>query len=137
MKKRALTIILLSALIIVASFAAWLAWENFWLRRTVDYLADEAGAGQAMSEFRHGQLVLWETVPTNDFPRFSGRYDGPFQIWFDEYHPDLPSVWHYGQLRHNEAHNTQMKLMHKQPAKFKFNFDSNENLLITTNALRI
>lgn len=137
MKKRAFTIILLVALVLVASFAAWLAWENFWLKRTVDYLANEAGAGQAMSEFRRGQLVLWETVPTNDFPRFSGRYDGPFQIWLDEYHPDLPSVWHYGQLRQNEAHNAQMKLMNKQPAKFKFNFDSNENLQFATNALRM
>jgi hypothetical protein len=102
----------------------WLMWQNFSLKLTVDYLAQEAGAGQAMSEFRHGQLIFWESVSTNDFPRFSGHSDGVFSVWYDEYHSDEPSAWHYGQKKYNEAHNAQMKLMYQHPDKFKFNSES-------------
>ncbi len=72
-------------------------WQNFWWRLSVDYIAGEAGTAQAMSEFHKGRLILWEIDPTNNFPRFSGKYDGPFEIWLDEYNPEMSYPWQYMQ----------------------------------------
>lgn len=97
---------------------AFLAYQNFWLKKTVDHLADQAGTAQAVSEFKRGRLILWEIVATNDTPRFSGLYDGPFEIWYGESY-DGPAAWLYGQLRLDEAHNKQMRLMQLHPERFK------------------
>src|SRR5262249_45191092 len=85
---------------------------------SVDLVADEAGASWAMSSFRRGQLAIWEINPTNDFPRFSGRRDGPFEIWLDEYHPDMPASCQYAERRKVEAHNKQMRYMYEHPERF-------------------
>jgi hypothetical protein len=117
---RGKTVVLLSStLTICIGFILCLFWQNFWLKKSLDHMADQAGAMQAMSEFRKGRLVIWEIIPTNDFPRFSGRYDGPFEVWLDEYHPDMPSAWKYAQRRLDEAHNAQMRLMYQHPERFK------------------
>jgi len=71
-----------------------------------------------MSTFRRGQLVIWEINPTNDFPRFSGRWDGPFEVWLDEYHAGMPAPWQYAQHRKVEAHNKQMRYMLEHPQRF-------------------
>jgi hypothetical protein len=91
---------LMPVLLAVASLAmlatlSWALWENYWWRRSVDFVADEAGASWAMASFHRGHLAIWEIIPTNDFPRFSGRRDGPFEIWLDEYHTELPGPWRY------------------------------------------
>jgi|GEM_PF-5140920 hypothetical protein len=117
------TVFFCGALTICIGLVLYLLWQNFWLKKSLDHMASQAGAMQAMSEFRKGRLVLFEIVPTNDFPRFSGRYDGPFEIWFDEYHPDMPSAWNYAQRRLNEAHNAQMRLMYQHPERFKASND--------------
>jgi len=71
------------ALLIFIGVTGYLLLQAFWWRKTVDALAATAGAAQAMSTFRHGQLVLWEIDTTNNSIRYSGRHDGPFQVWLD------------------------------------------------------
>jgi hypothetical protein len=115
-----------AALVVALAALAYVLWQNFWWKQSLDFVANQAGATQAMSAFRRGRLVLWEINPTNDFPRFSGRYDGPFEIWLVEYHPEMPSPWQYSQRRLNEAHNRQMRYMYEHPAKFR---DSSTNIL--------
>ena len=122
------TVFLSVALTICIGVVLCLLWQNFWLKKSLDHMADQAGAMQAMSEFRRGRLVLWEIVPTNDFPRFSGRYDGPFEVWLDEYHPDMPSAWKYAQRRLDKAHNAQMRLMYQHPERFKTETQKESNV---------
>ncbi len=127
-KRGMATVFLSGALTICIGLVLYLLWQNFWLKKSLDHMASQAGAMQAMSEFRRGRLVLWEIVPTNDFPRFSGRYDGPFEVWLDEYHPDMPSAWKYAQRRLDEAHNAQMRLMYQHPERFKTETQKESNV---------
>jgi len=65
--------------------------------------------------------TLWTLWTGALFPRFSGRRDGPFEVWLDEYHDSMPEPWHYAQRRKLEAHNRQMRYMYKHPARFSGN----------------
>jgi hypothetical protein len=113
------------------SWSGYLLFQNYWWKRSLDKVADQAGMAQAMSTFRSGRLVLWEIDTTNDATGFSGRRDGPFEIWFDEYHSELPSPWNYAQRRMNQAHNATMRRMYEHPPKFRTNV-----LQSTTNVSR-
>ena len=106
-------------LLVTLGWSGYLLFQNYWWKRSLDIVADQAGASQAMSTFRRGDLVLWEISKTNDTIRFSGRHDGPFEIWLDEYHPEMPSPWQYSRHRLNQAHNAQMRYMYEHPQKFK------------------
>ena len=118
-KKLKATVIVLSVAFTASLIAlVWALVQNYWWRLSVDSVADEAGASWAMSSFRRGHLAIWEISPTNDFPRSSGRRDGPFEIWLDEYHPDMPGPWHYAERRKIEAHNKQMRYMYEHPEQF-------------------
>ena len=112
------TAMLSAALAASLAFLARTLWENYWWRQSIDLVADEAGASAAVSSFPRGRLILWEINPTNDVPRFSGRREGPFEVWLDEYHPEMPEPWQYSFRRHNEAHNRQMRYMYKHPERF-------------------
>jgi hypothetical protein len=122
-KQRLLIATLSFALFCSLMALAWALWQNFWWQKSVDYIADQAGVSWAMSSFRQGRLALWELNPTNDFPRFSGRREGPFDIWLDEYHAEMPGPWHYMQNRKIEAHNRQMRLMYDHPERFTLGVD--------------
>jgi len=107
-----------SALLASLGFLAHALWQNYWWKKSVDLVADEAGSSWAMSSFRRGHLAVWELHPTNDFPRHSGRHDGPFEVWLDEYHA-MPVPWLYAQRRKLDAHNRQMRYMYEHPDKFR------------------
>jgi hypothetical protein len=118
-KKLKITVVVFGvALLALVSTLAWVLWQNYWWRRSVDLVADEAGASWAMRGFRRGQLTIWEINPTNDFPRFSGRRDGPYEVWLVEYHADMPGPWRYAERRKVEAHNRQMRYMYEHPDRF-------------------
>ena len=112
-------VILLGIFLFVSLGAlGWALWQNYWWKQSVNHVADEAGASWAMASFRRGRLTIWEQHPTNDFPRFSGRMDGPFEIWLGDYHAGLPGPWQYAQRRKLEAHNKQMRYMYEHPERF-------------------
>ena len=94
-------------------------WQNYWWQQTVNFVADEAGAAGALVYFHKGQRVLWEIHETNDHPRFSGRYDGSFEIWMDEYSSGMPEPWQYAQRRKVAAHNRQLRYLYDHPEKFQ------------------
>jgi hypothetical protein len=117
-KLKVAVIVLSTALLVSVGALAWTLWQNYWWQRSVDLVAHEAGASWAMSSFRRGHLALWEINPTNDFPRFSGRREGPFEIWLDEYRTGLPAPLHYAERKKIEAHNRQMRHMYEHPERF-------------------
>jgi len=118
--KRLKLVVVVLSVALTASLAAlaWALLQNYWWRRSVDLVADEAGASWAMSSFRSGRLAIWEINPTNDFPRFSGRRDGPFEIWLDEYHADMPAPWQYAERRKIGRYNSPMRYMYEHPERF-------------------
>lgn len=118
MKLRITVVLSGVALLATLSTLAWALWQNCWWRRSVDLVADEAGASWAMSSFRRGQLAIWEIDPTSDSPRFSGRRDGPFEIWLEGCRADMPAPWRYAERRKVEAHNRQMRYMYEHPERF-------------------
>ena len=118
-RKLKLAIIILSITLSVSlGLLAWTLWQNYWWRRSVDLLAEEAGSSWAMRSFRRGQLTIWQTDPTNDSPRFTGHRDGPFEVWLDGYH-DGPVPWRYAERKKLEAHNRQMRYMYEHPQRFR------------------
>jgi hypothetical protein len=106
------------AFLLTIGVLGWTLLQNYWWRQSVDLVADEAGTSWAMRSFRRGHLALWEISPTNDFPRFSGRREGPYEIWLDEYHPNMPAPWQYTERRKIQAHNRQMRYMYEHPERF-------------------
>ena len=117
-KLKVAVILLVVALLVLVGLSAWVVFQNYWWRRSVDLVADEAGVGEAKTSFCKGNLVMWEIDQTNDFPRFSGRRDGPFDVWLVEYHAGMPSPWQYAQRRKIEAHNSHMRFMYDHPERF-------------------
>ena len=122
-KSKVVVIMLGIALLASLGILARTLWQNYWWRRSVDFVADEAGRSWAMSTFHRGQLILWEINPTNDFPRFSGRRDGPFEIWLYDYQAEIPAPWHYADRRKVEAFNRQMRNMYEHPERFTLGHD--------------
>lgn len=119
LKKLKITAVLFGiGLLALVSTLAWVLWQNYWWRRSVDLIADEAGASWAMRSFRRGQLTIWEINPTNDFPRFSGRRDGPYEVWLVDHLANMPAPWQYAERRKVEAHNRQMRYMYEHPDRF-------------------
>ncbi len=117
---------ILAAVLAFTSFAstallAYVLYQNFWWKLSVDFVADKAGTSEAMTIFRMGHLTLYEINPTNENNNVhsSGRFDGPFEVWLDEYHPEMPGPWLYSQTRMNKAYNAQMHYMYEHPLKFK------------------
>jgi phage repressor protein C with HTH and peptisase S24 domain len=119
MKRKALTLALAIALLASLGALAWALWQIHWWRWTADLLADEAGSSWAARSFRKGQFTIWELDPTNDTVRFSGRKDGPFEIWLSDYHAEMPSPWQHAERKKLEAHNKQMRYMYDHPERFK------------------
>ena len=115
-KLKLAVVVLTVALGVCLCALMWAVWQNHWWRRSVDLLADEAGSSWATRSFRRGQLTIWETNPTNDSPRFSGRRDGAFEVWLDGFH-DGPKPWQYAQRRKLEAHNKQMRYLYEHPGR--------------------
>lgn len=120
LKTLKIAVVMLSvALLFSIGVTVYLLLQTFWWRKTVDDVAEIAGAAQAMSTFRHGHLVLWEIETTNTSIRYSGRHDGPFEVWLDEYQPEMPAPWQYSRRKLDEAHNAQMRYMFDHPKKFR------------------
>jgi hypothetical protein len=118
-KLKAATVSLSIAVLVSLGVLVWAFWQIHWWRWTADFLADEAGSSWAARSFRKGQFTIWELDPTNDAVRFSGRKDGPFEIWLSDYHAEMPSPWQHAERRKLNAYNKQMRYMYDHPQRFK------------------
>ena len=75
-------------------------------------MAGYAAAGQALDDYEAGTLRLYE-LAENGERKFSGRYEGPFEIWYWPYYPISGQPGKYTQEVFIEAYNRKMKYMHK------------------------
>ena len=118
------------ALLCAVAALAYVSFQNFWWRKCTEYYADRDGGGDAVSTFQRGHLLLRMIEGENDNYRFSGRKEGPFEIWLVEYHSDMPAAWHYAQRRNAEEFNRQMRYMHDHPDRFKY-FGSDADMSVS------
>ncbi len=73
---------------------------------------------EAKATFARGRLILWEINPTNNLYQFSGRRDGPFEIWLMDYHEMIPEQLRYAERQQVQAFNEHMRYMYDHPERF-------------------
>lgn len=88
-------------------------WKNSML-----VMAKYAAALQALSDFKKGELRIYEIVEDND-REFANRYEGPFEIWHKPYHPILGYPHKYATEMFVEMYNSKMRYMQAHPNDFK------------------
>ncbi len=81
-------------------------------------MAGYAASGQALDDYRAGTLRLYELVENGEC-EFSGRYEGPFEIWYWPYYPISGHPGKYTQEVFIEAYNRKMNYMHKNSENSK------------------
>jgi len=111
------------ALFVSVSVTAWILWQNHNWRGAVDTVSEQAGGQWALTCFRAGKLVIFEfsakVAETNGMPVFSGRRDGPFDVWLYPDYADEPGQSRYAQRKMIEAFNTHMRDMYKNLKFFR------------------
>ena len=88
----------------------------------MDDVASQAGVASASLDFRKGNMVLWVFEGTDINVHYSGRHDGPFEVWVDAYHPDNPWPVEYARRKVAEVHNERLRYMYDHPDKFIANW---------------
>ena len=110
-------IVLGIALLVSLGVMAWVLWQNYIWRTTVDSVAEQAGGAWAQTCFRNGKLVVYEysvgVGETNGMPVFSGRRHGPFDVWLWPDYAELPMQSRYAQRKVMEAFDSEMRDMYK------------------------
>ena len=112
----ALLIINLIVLIILV-FLAHQRTNRLW-DISMTGMAGYAAAGQALDDYKAGKLRLYELIEDGEH-EFTGRYKGPFEIWYKPYYPSLGHPGKYTQELFIKAYNSKMQYMHKHPERFK------------------
>ena len=72
-----------------------------------------------MDDFHAGKLRLFELAGERDRPQFSGRHEGPFEIWYPQFYPILGEAHKYSTEQFIEFYNSKMRYMHEHPEKFQ------------------
>lgn len=81
-------------------------------------MAGYAAAMQAYADFANGVLRQYELVPDENRAKFTGRHDGPFEVWTWPYFPSLGRGDIYATQRFVEIYNLKMRYMQRNPAAF-------------------
>ncbi len=109
-------------LVISLGFLGRALWLNYFWKRAVEEAARQAGGASASLDFRKGKMVLWVFEGTDINVRYSGRHDGPFEVWIDAYIPDYPSPLEYMRRKIAEEHNRELRYMYDHAEKFIANW---------------
>jgi hypothetical protein len=115
--KIAMGLLSLLLLISLGLFARAL-WVNHCWKEAMDDIASQAGVASASLDFRKGNMVLWAFEGTDINVHYSGRHDGPFEVWVDAYYPDNPWPMEYARRKVAAVHNEYLRHMYEHPDKF-------------------
>jgi hypothetical protein len=114
------------ALLLTTAALGYLLFQNFIWKLEATRYAESDGRVAAHSLFRKGGLSLFTIEGACDEDRFSGRREGPFEIWIKFYQPSLGSAHRHTAERWVESFNDQMRRMQKEPEKFRRRLGSDE-----------
>jgi hypothetical protein len=98
---------------------AYALYSNYCYRRVLGIVSEDAGTTHAMKSFYQGHLRIYEIDTLNAQGGFSGRRDGPFEVWLDEYRAKDPEAWKFSRRIFWEEHNKMMRYMQDHPGKFR------------------
>ncbi len=74
---------------------------------------------QAMDDFREGHLVLYTLSSESEKPQYTGKHDGPFEIWTYPFSPDLGRAHRYSKEQFVDFYNRKMRYVHSHADKFQ------------------
>jgi hypothetical protein len=94
-------------------------WRNFWWESEVYGLAGLVATNQAMEDFSHGNLRLLSIAGKNDGLRYSGKKEGPFEVWTPQFYPSLGYPHRFVTEKYVEFYNRKMRYMHEHPEQFR------------------
>jgi hypothetical protein len=115
--------ILSVVLVFTLVWAGYLLVQNsIWKLEATRY-AESSGQLEAQAAFRKGFLWLYKIDGQCDEDRFSGKKEGPFEIWIKFYQPALGPAHRDTTERWVESFNEQMRRMQKEPEKFEKRVD--------------
>ena len=120
-KRKIATVSLALVLVLMLAFSGYLLFQNYWWKQEATRYAESSARLEAQGMFRHSTLCIFKMDGQCDEPHFSGQYDGPFQVWIVFYQPTLGEAHRFVTERWVEAFNEQMRLMQRQPEKFRTN----------------
>jgi len=109
-----------------AVMLAWDYWQIYGPGGWRDQVYGSTGAlasRQALDDFRHGRLRLYQLAGQSDAVRYTGTNDGPFEVWVADFCPSLGRAHRYAREQFVEFYNRKMRYMHEHPERFQ---DDNE-----------
>ena len=114
----------LFSLLLLCSFlfnvcAYWRIYGIGGWRDAVYELAGANATRQAMEDYQQGHLRLFTLSGENEKPRFTGKLDGPFEIWTPQFYPTLGRAHRYSTEQFIEFYNRKMRYMHSHPDMFQ------------------
>jgi hypothetical protein len=106
-------------LLVTVGWAGYLLFQNYWWKQEATRYTESSARLEAHGMFRKGIICLYKIDGQCDEPHFSGQRDGPFETWIAFYQPSLGAAHRYIAERWVETFNDQMRLMQREPEKFR------------------
>jgi hypothetical protein len=91
--------------------------DNFAWKQCIELSAPADGAMFAHLDFQSGKLRLFVISGEHSDDKYSGTNDGPFEIWFPQYHIS-PYPMRYRVEQWVAGYNRSMRYMHDHPDRF-------------------
>ncbi|HXE55399.1 MAG TPA: hypothetical protein VN541_20410 [Tepidisphaeraceae bacterium] len=118
-RRRGLLVILLAITNLATASLFAHTWFDGWIARDELYgFATYAGSMQAHADYCNGVLREYE-LSAGGHSDFTGRRDGPFQIWRWTYYPDLGRNNRFANQAFVQAYNSRMKFMQAHPDEWR------------------
>ena len=111
----ALTLSLLASL----CFVVFGLLRNWSWKQEAFVLAVHLGALRADHDFKNGTIRLLELDGEQDRNEFTGRLDGPFEIWNSQYFPSRGYPHQYSTEQMVIMYNSRMRYMAEHPDDFR------------------
>jgi hypothetical protein len=108
--------VLLVALFTSLGFLARELSRNFTWQLQVDSLARYEGSTRARHDFQSGRLRLFVLSGGRGDDKFSGTNEGPFEIWFPQYFPEL-KPFRYAAETMVTTYNDRIRYLHEHPER--------------------
>jgi hypothetical protein len=123
------SIVLALALLCSLGFSAYQVYVNFFYKRKLEAVSQSAGMDRATVCYGRAWLRLYELDESNrSVPEFTGRREGPFEVWHLPYNASAPAPWRSSDRIYWQAYNDMMHYQFNHPARFR-----SGSLLVTNN----
>ncbi|MBL8820040.1 MAG: hypothetical protein JNL58_28710 [Planctomyces sp.] len=115
---RTRTVLLSVSLVAAIAVAAHGILRDWLWQEEVYPLIGIFGSARADEDFRNGKLRLFELGSEQERDTFTGRSEGPFEIWNPQYFPTRGYPHRYVTEEMVVFYNLRMQYMHAHPEKF-------------------